>query len=566
MSTRSRAVLAALIAVGLMAAACGSGSSPADTAGERSAATGDGAPRPGGSIVDLQNFAQGEPDHIDPALASTIQGSQPGQLIFDGLTETDYQTGKIVPNVAERWSANDDATQWTFTMRRDVTWSDGTPVRPSDFKYAWERVVSPDLASEVSYHILDNAPIRGAKDVAAGTAQEIAGIVADDDAMTLQVTLEEPVGFFPTIVSHLVFSPVPAAIVRALPNHGRDWEQGVMIGNGPYKMDGPWQHEQAIKLVRNERYWGGHNNHAPYLDAIEMRISKDLDSAYSAFEAGQGDTGYIPPARFAEARTRYADRLLIGATLGIYYWGFNMDDPEVGGPQNVKLRQAISSVIDRQRMVDQVYNNTRKVASGITPPGVPGQTDNLAEYGTRDLDRARQLLGEWEKATGKTAASLAPIKLNFGRGAGHAENAQIIQANLAELNIRSELDPRETTTYFTEMRRGQGQFLRAGWIWDYVHYDNGMFPLFDSASIGGDNLTQYRSSEFDRLISEARRTTDEAKADDLYRAAEKLVLNTDTVVVPLNWYAGSVVFSQRLRNVIQSPLQFLAYDEMWIAG
>lgn len=77
-----------------------------------------GEPRTGGSLIDLQNVSIGDPEHIDPALSSTIQGSQPGQLIFDGLTETDYHTGELKPAVAERWESNDDAAQWTFQLRK----------------------------------------------------------------------------------------------------------------------------------------------------------------------------------------------------------------------------------------------------------------------------------------------------------------------------------------------------------------------------------------------------------------------------------------------------------------
>jgi oligopeptide transport system substrate-binding protein len=113
------------------------------------------------------------------------------------------------------------------------------------------------------------------------------------------------------------------------------------------------------------------------------------------------------------------------------------------------------------------------------------------------------------------------------------------------------------------MRQGKGQFLRSGWIWDYVAYDNGMYPLFHSKSIGGDNLVQYSNPAFDKLIDDARATTDEAKRNELYNQAEQTML-TDVAVVPLNWYTGQVAYSEQLKNVIQSPLDFFAYDEMWL--
>lgn len=558
--------VAIALALALVAAGCGGSDDDGGTTGQQGQpGQGDqGKPVTGGTLIDYQNWAAGASDHIDPALAHTIQGSQPGQLLFDGLTDYDYKTNQLKAGVAESWSSNADATIWTFKLRPNVTFSNGDPVLPSDFKFAWERASRKDMASEVAYHITDNAQVKGTKEIAEGTATEAAGIKADDATRTLTVELAAPLSFFPDVVAHLVFSPVPKKVVQALPDTTK-WEQGIMIGNGPYKMADKWSPDQGLKLTRNESYWGGINNHKPYIDTIDFRVSKDLDSAFAAFEAGQGQTAYIPAARYGEVKAKYPNNNSSGSpTNGIYYWVFNMKDPVVGGPANLKLRQAISLVIDKDRMIKDIYNGARRVATGVTPPGIPGFREGLSKFPNRDLTRARQLLGEWETASGKKAVDLPAIKLNFGQGAGHSENATIIQANLQELGIKSTLDPRESRTYFSQMHKGEGQFFRSGWIADYNAYDNMLWPLFGKDS--GDNHAQYVNDKFDGFISQARRATEDGKRTDLYHQAETLVLNDDTVVVPLNWYQGTIVWGNQLRNVLQGALQFVAYDEMWLAS
>lgn len=546
--------LLALVFVAVLAlAACdgGDGGAPTEPGGAA------GTPVSGGDLIDLQNFAQGEPDHIEPGLSSTIQGSQPGQLVWDGLTENDYKTGELKPMVAESWTNNADATQFVFKLRKDVKWSDGTPVLPSDFVRGWNRVVQKQFASEVAYHF---DVIKGKAEVDAGKAKTMSGLKADDANLTLTVDLVAPYSTFATTTSHLVFSPIHKEVEQL--KDQTKYEQGVMIGNGPFKFAEPWKHERYIKLVRNEDYWGGLNNHKAYLNSVEFRISKDVDAAFADFEAGTGQTGYIPPGRFAEVKAKYAGRVSDKEILGVYWWGFNMKDPVVGGAGNLKLRQAIAYAIDKQAIVNSVYNGSRKVATAFTPPGVPGYKEeglNPLGGGGRDVNKAKQLLAEW----GGAAKITKPIKLNFGAGAGHEPVATIIQANLKELGINAELAPGDTETYFTQMREGKGQFLRSGWIWDYVAYDNGMYPLFHSNSIGGDNLVQYSNPAFDKLVDEARATTDPAKANELYNQAEQTML-TDVAVVPLNWYTGQVAYSEQLKNVTQSPLDFFAYDEMWL--
>lgn len=546
-------LLALIFGLALVAAACG-GDDDDEGAGDETAEQPEGPT--GGTLVDLQNFAQGEVDHIDPALASTFQGAQIPVLLYDGLTEFDYSGDQpeLMPQVAEDWETEDGQT-WVFTIKDGQEFSDGTPVLPSSFVRGFERALSPDMASEISYHLL---PIAGAEEFLNGEAEEISGVTADDEAMTLTMELTAPLYDWPAIVSHPVFSPIPEAADEL--DDQTQWEQGVMIGNGPFMMEEPWQHEERISLVRNENWNGGIYGEGTQarLDGIDFVISSDVDSAYSDFEAGNGDTALIPPGRFQEATDNYPNAT--PPNMAAYFFGVNMES-QLGGEDNLKLRQAISLAIDRDAINEQVYDGARRNATGITPPEVPGYEDGLCEVCEYDPEQAEQLVQEWEDEGGQLDH---PIRINFNTDSGHEDVVAIVQQNLQDVGLEAELDPRDPTNYFSEMRQGDCELCRLGWIWDYPVYDSPIFAEFHSASIDGDNIARLDDPEVDEAIDTARATEDEGERLEHYREAERLALE-QVAAVPVNWYTGQVVYTENVDNVVMTPIQFILYEQVTIS-
>ena len=230
---------ASLVAVAAAGAAQAS-SAPTGSGGGAAASGG------GGELVDLGTFALGPPEHIDPALNTTLDAQQVINELYDGLTTIDWSdtaNPKVVPDLAD-FSANDDATVWTFTIHPNQAFSDGEPILPSTFQRSWERASDPDFAGDYAY--LFNF-IQGGAEKLAGTADTLTGVVADDDAMTLTVTLSAPYSNFPAVAGFQLFMPMPAAAVDA----GRDYENQLMIGNGPYAMESA-RSDEEIDLVKND--------------------------------------------------------------------------------------------------------------------------------------------------------------------------------------------------------------------------------------------------------------------------------------------------------------------------
>ncbi len=566
-NSRSFKLLALLFTFALLASACGGsddeegGGGSGETGGSTetggatekkeggTAATGEGLPAD--TLIDYSTLSADNPNHIDPATADTRNGSQVTEVLYDGLTQVDPDN-ELQPDVAEEWEANEDSTEWTFTLRDDVTFSNGEAVTPSTFKKSWERALNPELASTLGYHFL---PIEGATEYSEGEAEEITGVVANDDDNTLVVTLAAPLSDWPAIVSHTVFSPLPdEATAATTADEINEWERGEMIGNGPYVMSEPWKANEYIRVEANPDYWG----EAPGIDNIEFRISKEVEAAYAAFEGGEGDTGQIPPGGFADATENYNNAT--DPSFGLYYFGIAWEDEELGGEDNLAVRKAISLAIDRDRINEQVYNGARETATGVTPPGIPGFKEDLCEFCEYDPDAATALVEEWGKADGMT-----PIRLQYNLGGGHEDVTAIIGENLEAIGLTVEQTPLDGETYFDEMKKPGGCHLcRAGWIWDYPSYYNGMFSMFTSQAVDGDNLGRYASDEFDAKAAEAAETADEEQRATLWNEAEQILLD-DMGVIPINWYTNQIVYSDRVEGLVANGLQAVNYPEIELA-
>jgi oligopeptide transport system substrate-binding protein len=506
-------------------------------------------------------LAIGNPPHFDPALNFTVEGATIITQVWDGLTEFDFSDPKkpiLKPNAAEKYEANADASEFTFTLRKDAKFSNGNAVLPSSFAYAWNRASDPKMAATYAYLFYF---IKGGKDRVDGKSPNIAGVVADDAALTLKVTLDKPYADFPAIITHNVFFPLDEKTVSKLPDQTK-YEQGVMIGNGPFKMAGPYEKDRGISLVQNENYAGGVvgaengklNPKKPNLTRIDFVVSKDLDTAYQAFESGQSDMGGIPSGKFKEATAKYP--FFQQSAFTIDYYVFNFDDPIVGGTKNEKLRQAMSLAIDRQAIVDATCQGSCILATSIVPPGIPGHLDGLCEICGRDMAKAKKLFDEWKSAGGTLSA---PIDLAFNSGAGSEDVVNIMQANLAELGIDVKQRGISSDTYFQDMAKQPAQFFRLGWAADYPLYYNFAGDLFSTGS--ANNYSKINLPEFDAALAKARATPDEAGRLKTYQAAERLVVNTG-YALPIQWGNGGFVHSKRVKGAVRYPSLMVNYDLM----
>ena len=522
-----------------------------------------GAPS-GGTFIDYAYMADsGTNTSFDPGVVQTLNESQITSSLFDGLTDFDFSekcAPKLKGAVAESWEGNKDASEFVFKVKDGQVFSNGEPVKPSNFKQAWERAGSKELASPYGYLV---NYIEGGEALQAGEANDLSGVVADDAAMTLTVKLSSSNADFPSIVSHPFFSPVDNADLAKIGKKTGWGTKGITIGNGPFVLEKADENE--VIMAPNKKWAGNvYGDTEVKLDKVVFKMSKDVETAFQTFEAGEGDDAPVPSGKYQSALSAYPKNTIESPNMGSYYFDLGSDDPQLGGEANVKLRQAISLAIDRKEINTKVYEGTRDIASGIVPPGIPGYKAGLSKFATLDVDQAKSLFKEWQDAGGKLTK---PIRIDYNEGGSHGDVAQIIQANLKDnLGIESTLGGVEEDYFKKVAEPGGCQLCRAGWYADYPTYGNFMVDLFSKASIGANNFGRFDNADFEKAIAKAQAETDDVKRGELYNEAEDILLNKETGAVPIVFYTGSQVFRDRVLNYDQPPLGIMLWERVAVEG
>ena len=575
-STAGRSVAALALAFTLLASGCGDSedSGTGDTDGGATTETTlppssddcrtltyEDAPE-GGEFVDYAQLASaGDNTSFDPGAVQTLDESQITNALFDGLTDFDFTdtcNPELKPLVAESYESNDDATVFTFKIKEGQKFHNGEPVLPHNFKQGWERAGSQELASSYGYLM---AYLKGGADLLEGKVQTLDSIVADDDAMTLEVTLESALADFPAIASFSAFSPIADEDIKRVGNTTGWGDKGAVIGNGPFKFVSAGSPDNGEVVLERNDDWAGNvlGDKKAKLDKITFKLTTDVESAYTAFDSGEGDNASIPGGKYAEATAKYPNDTK-SPQLGTYFFDFGFEDSNLGGEENLKLRQAISMAIDRDEINQKAYEGARIVSTGITPPGIPGFESNLCTYCSYDPTEAKKLLKEWKDDGGKIDGD---IKISINTGGGHKDVAAIIQSNVkATLGIDLTIDLIDEDYFKVIAKEGACQICRSGWYADYPTYGNFMVDLFGAVSIDGNNLGRYDDKKFESFIADAQKETDDTKRGELYASAEKRLLNETVNAIPINWYTGDHVYRDSVVNYVQPPLGIFLWEKV----
>lgn len=496
-----------------------------------------------------------EPQTIDPALNSALDGAEVILHVFEGLTTLD-ENSKAKPGIAKSWEISDDGLTITFHLR-DAKWSDGKPVTAGDFAYAWTRALDPKTASSYAYQLYF---IKNAEKFNLGEASaEDLGVKVIDDK-TLEVTLENPTPFIMELFAFMTYMPVRKDIIEAHPD---DWTQNpeTYIGDGAFKL-AEWNHNDSIVLVKNENYWDAENIKP---DKLVFTMISEAATELSAFESGDLDFGDNPPSTELE-RLKQEGVLKEYPLLSTYAYVFNTKRAPFDNP---KVRKAFSLAIDRKAIVDQIAKGGQPLAAAWVPYGMPDAKpgEDFRKVGgdyfdptKANVEEAKKLLAEAGYPDGK---GLPEITLLYNTSESHKAIAEALQEMWKQnLGVDVKIANQEWQVFLATRRQTHDyQIARWGWVSDYID-PMGFLDMLQTGM--GNNDAQYSNPQFDEMIRKSKTAkTSEERMQYLHKAED--ILMDDAVVMPIYFYINYVVVDPKLQGYIVDPLGYVYFHHAYFA-
>jgi len=487
------------------------------------------------------------PSTLDPALIADIYGFTVAQQIFDGLVQYDGSL-TIVPAIAQSWKGSRDGLSWTFFLRKGVKFHNGREVTADDVVYSFTRILDPKTSSKAAEVFLK---VKGAKDVVEGRAKTVQGLRALD-RYTVQIELAEASAPFVASLAMGYIKIVPREAVEELGSAFGTHP----VGTGPFKFV-RWKKDEEIVLEGNPDFYAGR----PFLNYLEYKIfpGAPWDKIFASFENGGLEDTVIPAAELERVQDNRRYQLVRRPILGIRFLGFNTSQGPLANPL---VRQTFGYAINREALVRDIHKNRYKAAYGFLPPGTYGYNPGFRPF-PFDPERAKALLAKAGYPGGK---GLPVFQLWSSVRPPDIENEhEAIKKYLADVGIQLELDYNTNWPSFnSQVYEGKFPIFRYGWVADVPEPDNFLYRLFYSQS--RNNLTRYRNDRVDRLLDQARGEQIYLKRIELYRQAEKLIME-DAPVIPLNYQNYERLFQPYVHSVEVSALgdPYIPMRKIWLS-
>lgn len=579
-------ILALLLALIMMFAlvACGGGNTPA----------------PAGDASSIAVCLASEPDTLDPALNSAVDGATLISHLFSGLAKWSQDSNGalvIVPDAAEELVEGvenaDGTVTYTYTLRDGLKWSDGKDVTAGDFAFAWQRAASEDLGADYGYMF----------EVVDGYGTDALNVKAVDDK-TLEVTLANAVSYWNELLAFPTYFPVREDVVA---NEGWATEPTTYVSNGPYTMTG-WDHNSVITLEKNPNYVDADEI---LMDKIEFYLSDDANNMVANFKNGTWQLiDDVPTNEMASLQAEYPDEYVVAGQIGTYYvcWNINEDilpaDSGLTGVEaenaRAEIRNAVSLLFDRNYIVEEIGQAGQVpassfVAMGMTNPdgtqfyetagnnaGFTGYYDVSKEAVESNYAQAIEVLKKYyayDEAAGKFT-NFPTMTYLYNTSEGHKAIGEYLQAQLAGIGITMNLENQEWNTFLNTRKNGDYSIARNGWLADYndpicfldmwttgsgnndVQFGKGanadvkVYSL-DLTDLGYDVKVENGTwaETYDVIIKLIKSCTDNGVRYQLMHRAEDLLMSTGCIC-PLYFYTDTYMINKDVKGFFANPLGY----------
>lgn len=540
-------------------------------------------------------YGGGTPLSIDPALNSASSGSNVIKLGHTGLMGFQWINGTatLSPELAESYTKSDDGITYTFTLRKNLKWSDGSEFKASEIVASWNRAASEALGADYGFMF----------DVIDGYGTDKLNVTADDAAGTIVVVLANPCSYFLDLCAFPTFYPVKGNV-----DAEGTWaiNPATNIGMGAFRMT-EYSVNNVIKFEKNPNYWNAEN---VKLEGVNCYLAEDNVPILAAYETGEADfINSIDPTEYARLNSTYPGELVFGPYIGTYYVLFNVykDMSPKGKTLSVqdqsKVRFALGQMVDREVLVKDVTQGGQAAATGFYPnglsDGINANVRTTSGYGswytgthtpsaeneklTADQVKACKTLIDLGFAYTGTIeggdikfSDVPAIDFAFNNSGANALIIQYIQETWNKFGIPSTINTEAWATLQDKLKKGDAEAARMGWIADFNDCVN-FLEIFISNSGNnyprlGRSIGDYtRASDttkdagtgaywgmdgnktwaeaYDALVTSIKAEKDPAKRAELCAEAEKILMATGGAA-PLYFYTNPYMLKTNVKGLI----------------
>ena len=448
---------------------------------------------------------EAEPPGLDPGQALGIHTLRVTAEIFETLVATAPDSTDTVPGLAESWTTSADGLAWTFKLRKGVRFHDGTALDANAVKFTFDRIIDPSHPHAKS----------GKWTFVTGYLSSVKAVEVLDP-QTVQLQLKYPTG---SLLALLALPNCAIVSPTAFAKSPADFD-AKPVGSGRYKVES-WERGSRLVLRRNDDYWGSKGKP----QTLVYRGLAEANARVAELLTGGVDLILpIPPDFVARLEKTSGVTVHKAPGLTVWYVGFNVEKKPF---TDRRVRQAFSHAVNREAITRDILKGTGIPAIGPLLPGTWAFEPDVRKY-PYDAAAARKLLAEAGYPNGLETDLWVP---ESGSGMqAPVEMATVIQANLAAVGVKAQLKTFEWGSYLGKVRAEAPALFALSWFLKSEDPDLSMYPLFYSKNQPLPNRSNYNNSEVDQLLVQARQTGDRARRVELYRRAQRVIVEDAPMV------------------------------------